>query len=253
MPSKETRREHKEEVRQAKAAAARSAQRVAVARRVAVALVLAAVVGGGILLLTNQRESDTQVTDASGSPIEVTNDAEGLLAQAAGAAQAAGCTDVRDVGSYLPSDQDGSHEGVAPLADYPSIPPASGPHSEATVSAGVYDEPVDLGAAIHSLEHGAVIIWYAPSEADSAEVKKIKAFVTDNEDHTIVAPFDYPDEGADGRLQDGAKMAMTAWHFTQGCDEPSLPVVADFMSKYRTPPLADRDYVGQAPEPNVPI
>ena len=43
------------------------------------------------------------------------------------------------------------------LADYPSVPAASGPHDPLPLAAGVYDRAPDLGMALHSLEHGGVI------------------------------------------------------------------------------------------------
>lgn len=247
MPSKDTRKEHKELVREQKELAARRAQRTAAARRGAVALVLAAVVGGGVLLLTQER------SDVTASASADADDVATLLSQAASASREAGCKPAKNVGTYQPSEEDGTHDGAQAFSRYPSIPPASGPHSEDTVSAGVYGSPVDMGAAIHSLEHGAVVVWYDPSVAESDELAAIEAFLADNDLHVILSPFDYPDEGDAGRLPKGAKMALTAWHYNQTCEELSLPVVADFMSKYRTPPLGDADYLGEAPEPNTPI
>lgn len=252
MPKKEARKEHKELVREQKEAAARAARRGAAMRRGLVAVILVAAVGGGIMLLTQQRDDSTTASDSPGASGAAT-DVATLLSQAESAAKQAGCTDTENVGPYDPEDEDGSHDGAAPFDSYPSSPPTSGPHSEQTVASGTYDEPLDMGAALHSLEHGAVTVWYAPSAEGTPELAEIKAFVEDDDDHVIVAPFDYPDEGAEGNLPEGAAMTLTAWHFTRSCDELSLPVMADFLSKYRTPPLGDRDYVGEAPEPNTPI
>src|SRR2546427_8654725 len=82
-------------------------------------------------------------------------------------AQAAGCA-VRVIKPY-PGGNDRSHiqpgspvTTPPPPSSYPSTPPASGPHNGTPLSAGVYPEPPDIYQAIHSLEHGAVSIWYAP-------------------------------------------------------------------------------------------
>ncbi len=48
-------------------------------------------------------------------------------------------------------------------AEYNSSPPTSGPHYATSANAGIYDEPVPDGNLIHSMEHGAVILWYKPS------------------------------------------------------------------------------------------
>lgn len=58
---------------------------------------------------------------------------------------------------------------------YNSNPPHSGPHYGKTAHAGVYDKAPEDGYLVHSLEHGAVILWYRddlPKE-DVEELKKI--------------------------------------------------------------------------------
>jgi hypothetical protein len=212
-------------------------------RTVAVALVVVLIVGAGVVVLSG---SKTDSTVASASP-------SGNLAQTL---KDAGCGKVINVGPFEPADKDGSHDGLSPLQDYPSIPPASGPHVETTVAAGPYAGAPDLAAAIHSLEHGAAEIWYAPSVADSSEVTAIKDFIAqtpENEDHTIVAPYDYADQGQYGELPDGNTMALVSWHNVMTCQQPSLAVAKDFLSKYRYPPLGDGQYLGEAPEQGVAI
>jgi len=48
--------------------------------------------------------------------------------------------------------------------DYNSNPPTSGSHYADSQPAGIYDKPVPDGNLIHSMEHGAVILWYKPSD-----------------------------------------------------------------------------------------
>jgi hypothetical protein len=45
---------------------------------------------------------------------------------------------------------------------YNSTPPTSGPHSGFTIATGIYDSPVRDAQAVHAMEHGHVIIHYAP-------------------------------------------------------------------------------------------
>src|SRR5207247_2148664 len=80
-----------------------------------------------------------------------------------------------------------------------------------TLAAGVYESPPSIYSAIHSLEHGAVVIWYAPSASD-AELSRIKDFFSDpaHNDHVIVAPYSYPDQGAAGGLPSGTDMVLVA-------------------------------------------
>src|SRR3989344_3250700 len=41
-----------------------------------------------------------------------------------------------------------------------SNPPTGGPHYVDSQNAGIYNEPIADGYLIHSMEHGAVILWY---------------------------------------------------------------------------------------------
>lgn len=196
--------------------------------------------------------------------------AQELLAQAPGASTAAGCDAVQTIGFYggvsgpkdSPDYADQSHIGadakypsMPALDTYPSIPPTSGPHNATPLSAGVYDTPPPIDQAIHSLEHGASIIWYSP-DAPAAQIQSLNDFygrrVSDEsvgQDRLIVAPYDYPGQGAAGSLPVGTQMALVAWHRLQLCDQVNLAVAFDFTSQFSAPTAADRTYVGEAPEP----
>ena len=47
------------------------------------------------------------------------------------------------------------------------IPPSFGQHFSAWQNCGIYDQPVELGSALHSLEHGAVWLTYSPDLSQS--------------------------------------------------------------------------------------
>lgn len=183
-----------------------------------------------------------------------------LLAQAADAAVAAGCTEVRVVSPY-PGGLDRAHIGGAdapsmPSFDrYPSIPPASGPHGGATLPAGTYRSAPAMDGAIHSLEHGAVIVWYDPTVASQRDLTELQGFLqaSDEGGHVIVAPYDYPAEGDTGRLPEGTAMALVAWHHVRHCREVSLPVAFSFVEAYRFNLYRWGAYRGDAPERFAPI
>ena len=236
---KPTRAERREHARRERADIERRRARARRNQRMGVLLVLLLIGGGIVFAATRPRPEVAQVGD--------------LLARADSAAEAAGCTDVGAPGAYDPEDQDRSHvETMPPLESYPSTPPASGPHSDSTLPAGVYDSPPQIEQALHSLEHGAIIVWYDPSAA-GPEVDRIETFFreSDNGDHTIVAPYEY--EGPAGVLPGGTGMALVAWHHLQTCARPSLPVAAGFANAYRMPTIAGGEYAGEAPEPGAPI
>jgi len=182
-----------------------------------------------------------------------------LLRQAAAAAAEAGCGEVATTPDYDPADNDRSHMTtgqIEPLSSYPTIPPASGPHADVPLPAGVYDSLTQpqLYQAIHSLEHGATIVWYDPA-APAARTARIIDFYDRRlqdaqvgQDRVIVAPYDFPGDPA-GILPEGAEMALVSWHRLRSCPSIDLAVAFDFTSQYSFPTAEDREYGGVAPEP----
>jgi hypothetical protein len=188
-----------------------------------------------------------------------------LLQQAGQAANDAGCGDVTTTPPFDPPDQDRIHLGggnVAgpPLSQYPTTPPASGPHADVPLPAGVYDSVTlsELYRSIHSLEHGATVVWYDPA-APANDVAQLIDFydrrLQDAEvgqDRVIVAPYDFPGDSA-GILPDGTQMAFVAWHRLRTCASVDLAVAYDFTSQYSFPTVGGRAYKGEAPEAGAAI
>jgi Protein of unknown function (DUF3105) len=184
---------------------------------------------------------------------------QALLAQVTQATQAAGCSAVQPIKPYSPDNQDRAHIGNTdvptppPLSSYSSTPPASGPHNSAPLGAGVYSAPPDVYQAIHSLEHSAVIIWYAPDAASDPavadELAKLQDFFNKDreQEKVIVAPYSYPDEGDAGKLPAGKQMVLVSWHRMQTCNSISLPVAYNFVVHYRFPPPKGQKYLGDGP------
>ncbi len=178
---------------------------------------------------------------------------EELLSRATQAKEAAGCGPVEDVGPFQPRERDRAHlatsSGAPSLSEYPSVPPASGPHDPVPLSYGVYDTAPPIFRVIHSLEHGAAIVWYSP-DVSGRELEDLKEFYRDVEvgSRVIVAPYDYPTEGDAGRLPAGTQMALVAWHHVERCARVSLAAAFDFTSEYAAPPFGSRPYLGNAPE-----
>ncbi|MBA3691362.1 MAG: DUF3105 domain-containing protein [Actinobacteria bacterium] len=216
-------------------------------------------VGGAALALAGAAVVGLVVLQpfAAASPQEI-------LDQAPAAATTAGCEPVKTIGAYGgvdpsdPKSDDRTHVGpsfpMPKLSTYASVPPTSGPHDPSSLRGGVYDTPPPIGQTIHSLEHGAAIVWYAPT-AGGAPLEELTAFYSQklaaqnvNQDRVIVAPYDYPDQGAAGRLPAGVQMALVSWHTLRTCAEVSLPVAFDFTSRYAFPTFGDRTYAGRSPE-----
>jgi hypothetical protein len=209
-------------------------------RRIVVAIGLVAVVGLIAFYLTR--------------PEVVRADPDELLRTAVAANQRAGCGTPEDVGPYQPEDRDREHGPSPALSTYPSTPPASGPHNQTTLPAGVYETPPPLDQALHSLEHGAAIVWYSPQVTGQA-LQELKAFYDGGDvgSRVIVAPYDYPDQGESGSLPQGVQMSLVAWHTVEGCARVDLGAAFDFTSSYGAPPFGERPYLGSAPEAGVPF
>ncbi len=195
--------------------------------------------------------------------------ADELLAQASAAQTSAGCDTVQATANYndVPGDDpdiDHTHIGAtgefttAPaLSTYATIPPASGPHEANPLPDGIYESPPALLQTLHSMEHGGVVVWYSP-DADPQAVADLKAFygqrpsdASVGQDRVIVAPYDYPEEGAAGQLPAGVQMALVSWHRLQTCTAVDLAVAFDFTSQYEFPVYDGRTYEGVAREPGA--
>jgi uncharacterized protein DUF3105 len=211
---------------------------------------IAAVVVGVVVFLIVQ----------SATPEKLNAEERRLVANAPAAATAAGCSGVQKVQPFDPESQDRTHLGAGgaaampPLSSYRTQPPASGPHNPTPLGAGQYSDPPPVDQTIHSLEHGAVIIWYDPSALSSQALTDLQTFFNKARERTklIIAPYNYPDQGAAGKLPTGKQMVLVAWHRMQTCNKVSLPVAFQFVDHFNAG-FSAGDYQGEAPEPSAGI
>jgi hypothetical protein len=109
--------------------------------------------------------------------------------------------------------------------DYPTSPPAGGPHDAQWLDCGVYDEPIRDENAVHDLEHGTVWISYRP-DLDADEVGALAGALPDN---GILAPYDdLP-----------APVVITVWERQlrlTGVDDPRLALFLARFSDGHTAP-----------------
>jgi hypothetical protein len=231
-----TKAERKEEARRQRVELQRKMAKTRRNRRISIAVVVLLIAGVGAYALTRPREARA--------------DPQELLATVDQARESAGCGKIEDVGAYQPESRDQAHiVAQVPLSTYPSVPPASGPHNEIPYGAGVYSTPPPIDRVIHSLEHGAAVVWYSP-DATGQELARIRSFYEEADvgGRVIVAPYDYPDQGAAGTLPAGSQMALVAWHRVQTCSRVNLAATFGFTSSYAAPPFGDQRYRGEAPE-----
>ncbi len=84
----------------------------------------------------------------------------------------------------------GGHVPQGTPVQYSTNPPAGGQHYDTTAHAGFYDTsnlPAD-GNLVHSLEHGAVILWYNPKKLSNDQINKLKAIFNQTSGKGIMVP-----------------------------------------------------------------
>ena len=136
------------------------------------------------------------------------------------------------------SDLDRTHTSNA--VKYSTSPPVGGAHNPNPLPGGVYDTPFTTDPAgktptiynaVHSLEHGYVIVWYNALDGDQKDTLT-KALT--GQSKVIVVP--YPD------MPDKHKMALTAWGKLDYCGKPSVAAAQAFIKLYRNAPSAPEYY-----------
>jgi hypothetical protein len=85
-------------------------------------------------------------------------------------ATTAGCTGVQS-----PPDEGRTHLQDGQSYSYPQQPPTSGPHDPTPLGAGVYSTPQSETNMVHSLEHGAVEIYYEATGANALPTDVVAA------------------------------------------------------------------------------
>lgn len=110
---------------------------------------------------------------------------------------------------------------------YESLPPTGGPHTGATVGAGFYEQTPSLGALVHTLEHGAVVVYYDDSrmsEAAEQDLKEWASTYTGTWASVVVVP--HPEENPEHAY------VLTAWEKKYTMDEYDPDVVTAFAAEY---------------------
>lgn len=110
----------------------------------------------------------------------------------------------------------------APSVRYDSLPPTSGPHYAFTIATGVYTSPIPDGLTVHAMEHGHVVIQYAPGTPGN-EVEALTRVARRYGADVVLAP--YP------KLKTG--IAVTAWGRIELLDHPDWTRISTFVEALR--------------------
>lgn len=117
---------------------------------------------------------------------------------------------------------DSGSEHVENPPPYKEDPPAGGDHTPQAAAAGVYREgqvPPD-GPLVHAMEHGFVVIWYRPGDAEI--MGKAEALGEEFSDEALVVP----------RASLDVPVAATAWHRRLLCKSFEGETLKEFIRGY---------------------
>lgn len=121
--------------------------------------------------------------------------------------------------------QGGEH--IAPPYENPPYewntnPPTGGWHTGVTLGAGFYETKQDFPPIIHSLEHGAVVIYYKTSIPEEDKERLRKFWDNNSRLKLIVVPYDSMDYN----------YALTAWERLDAFDKYERARIEKFVSDH---------------------
>ena len=115
-------------------------------------------------------------------------------------------------------------EGAAHVAqgkahpDYTSNTPTSGPHWTGVAGPGIKTEPVPDELVLHSMEHGAAIVWYREG-LEQTEIDKIKEAFNNSSGKKIMLP----------RKDLDVPVALTSWGYLLKLETIDEAIIKEFI------------------------
>ena len=110
---------------------------------------------------------------------------------------------------------------------YAQSPPLSGAHWGAAIDAGFYTETPDLPRLVHTVEHGAVVIYYDPAALTPEAEASLKAWTANHDGGwTSVLAVPNPNENPKGDY------VLTAWTHRLVIDDYDAEAVQAFAAEY---------------------
>ncbi len=101
------------------------------------------------------------------------------------------------------------------------LPPAGGEHYNVWQNCGVYNEPIQTGNALHSMEHGAVWITYQP-DLPAEEVATLENIVR-GQTFLMISPY----------TGQRSPIVLSAWGLQLEVDEADDVRIEEFIERYR--------------------
>jgi hypothetical protein len=113
------------------------------------------------------------------------------------------------------------HAASGEVPAYATATPTSGTHAASSPRCGIYSQQMPAEFAVHSLEHGAVVIWYQPSLA-TEEISGLEEVVKRFDDRVILSP----------NAELLQPVVATAWNRLKAYDGAD-PELDQFIETYR--------------------
>jgi hypothetical protein len=132
---------------------------------------------------------------------------------------------IRGLTQY-PSPSRGHVNAVLPHTE---LPPPGGEHSPAWQNCGVYESPVAIENAIHSMEHGAIWITYRP-DLPEADVERLQDIAW-GENFLLLTPYENL----------ASPVVLTAWGVQLELEDAGDGRIGSFIN----------EYIGRGPEPGA--
>lgn len=127
----------------------------------------------------------------------------------------------------FPKPQRTDHVDPGTDLQYEQLPPVGGPHYAGTVNAGFYEQSQAMGDVVHTLEHGAVVVYYDPATVTPEARESLTEFANQHTGRwksvvVVPNPNDDPD----------APYVLTAWRTKLTMQEYDARTVRAFLAEY---------------------
>ena len=111
---------------------------------------------------------------------------------------------------------------------YPTTPPAGGPHWEIPARCGIYADPIPYEALVHTIEHGAIIMYYDPVAWTPTAIAQFEALareILSDGDRFVLAPA--PPSPPFPR-----PIVLATWGYLLFLDEFEPDTIRDFVDEF---------------------
>jgi hypothetical protein len=119
--------------------------------------------------------------------------------------------------------ESGSGRHVTTQVNYPTVPPVSGEHAGQPTTCGKFDSVLPDENLVHTLEHGAIGLFFDPDQASQEDIERLEGVVDEYDSHVFSAP--YP--------QMPTPFAIVSWGEMMRLDELDLPAVREYIDTFR--------------------